>query len=200
MDPRVVVNGLTGERIVFGDYGTEDGIEYLEIVEGGLGPGEDGPPAHAHLVSEEVIEVVAGRLGVRVDGEEAVLGPGEAVSVEPGAVHEWWNAGDDTLRMRGRVWNPGRFEEALTTVFALVNHGRATARGTPRPLDGAVWIAAYGDEYEASFIPKPIRWIAATLLAPLARTLGHHVPVEYVEPGPAVESSVTTPASRSRTR
>lgn len=186
MDPRIVVNGLTGERIVFGDYGTEDGMDYLDIAEVTLEPGEEGPPLHAHLLGDEEFEVSAGQLGVRVDGEEYVLTVGERLTVPRGAVHEWWNAGDETVRLRGRLWNPGRFEESLTTIFALVNHGQVTARGMPKLLDGAVWIAEYGDEYEASFMPGPVRWVLATVVAPVARALGHHVPIEYVEPPTAV--------------
>lgn len=145
-----------------------------------------GPPEHRHLLGDERIEVADGRLGIRVDDEEHVLEAGEATTVPKGARHTWWNAGDTTVVTGGELRDPGRFEEALTTFFALVNDGKVDARGRPGLLQASVWLAEYRHEYDPSFLPAPAKWIAFHLLAPLGRALGYRLVHEYVEPGDAV--------------
>lgn len=182
MDQRIIVNGQTNERVVFGEYGTDAEGEYLWIDEVSLPAGSQGPPEHRHLRGEERFEVVEGKLGIRVDGQEFVLGPGETATVPAGARHTWFNAGDTTVVGRGELREPGRFEELLTTVFTLMNTGRVNRRGQPGLIQGSVTLAEYREEYDPAYLPRPVKWVALNLLAPLGRTLGYEAVHEYVPP------------------
>jgi quercetin dioxygenase-like cupin family protein len=52
-------------------------------------PAGTGAKPHRHP-QEQVINVLAGRLRVRVGQEERILGPGDAVHVPPNVEHEAW--------------------------------------------------------------------------------------------------------------
>lgn len=48
-----------------------------------------GAKPHQHP-QEQLINVLAGKLRVRVGGEERILGPGDAVLIPPNTEHEAW--------------------------------------------------------------------------------------------------------------
>jgi mannose-6-phosphate isomerase-like protein (cupin superfamily) len=52
---------------------------------------------HYHSVAEEVYYVLAGRGGIRVDGETRTLGPGDVVVIAPGERHKVWQEGEGDL-------------------------------------------------------------------------------------------------------
>jgi mannose-6-phosphate isomerase-like protein (cupin superfamily) len=57
---------------------------------------------HAHQTQEEVFFCLSGRGRIRVDNEEAEIGPGSCVFVPPGAVHQLVNTQpDEPLRVLG---------------------------------------------------------------------------------------------------
>jgi quercetin dioxygenase-like cupin family protein len=57
------------------------------------------PAAHSHDAFDETYYGVAGTINVTVDGEVVELGPGEAVFVPRGAVHEFFNHGTADARI-----------------------------------------------------------------------------------------------------
>jgi mannose-6-phosphate isomerase-like protein (cupin superfamily) len=193
MEPRIVVNGVTGERIVFGEYGADGEGTFLRLDEFSLPAGSAGPEEHRHLLGDERFEVVEGRLGIRIDDEEFVLGPGESTTVPAGARHVWWNADDTTVVGRGELRNPGRIEEMITTFFALANRGTGGRNGQPGLLQSAVVLAEYAEEYDLSTLPRPVKLLVISVLAPLGRALGHPVVVPYVPPStPATAEPIAT--------
>ena len=60
--------------------------------------GVPGPPPHHHEDCAECFYVVAGRLGVMVDGEWTSLGPGDWAEIPRGAIHTFRNDGDEEVR------------------------------------------------------------------------------------------------------
>jgi mannose-6-phosphate isomerase-like protein (cupin superfamily) len=52
---------------------------------------------HHHTVADEVYYVVSGAGRVRVDGETRVVGPGDAVIIQPGQRHKLWADGGEDL-------------------------------------------------------------------------------------------------------
>jgi len=52
---------------------------------------------HYHTEAEEVYYVLAGRGGVRVDGETRAIGPGDVVIIVPGQRHTVWQEGEGDL-------------------------------------------------------------------------------------------------------
>ncbi len=53
---------------------------------------------HTHPVQEERFEVVDGVMGYRLGDHRGELRAGAAITVPPGVVHDWWNAGEGNLR------------------------------------------------------------------------------------------------------
>ena len=54
--------------------------------------------AHHHLLTEEIYYVLEGRGLMRVGEETREVGPGDAVAIPPGAVHEITNVGTGVLK------------------------------------------------------------------------------------------------------
>lgn len=182
MKQRVVVNGITGEQIVFGEYGTDEDGTFLRLDEFSLPADSAGPEEHRHPSGDESFEVLEGRLGIRIDDEEFVLGPGESTTVPAGARHMWWNAGDTTVVGRGELRNPGRIEAMITTFFALGNRGMVGQNGEPSLLQSAVVLAEYTEEYDPSFLPRSVKFLLLYVLAPLGRALGYPAVLPYAPP------------------
>jgi|SRR3989304_3352442 len=59
-------------------------------------PGQNQKP-HAHEASDKVFYVIEGEGTFAVDGEEAVLGPGEVTIARPGQNHSLANRGSEPL-------------------------------------------------------------------------------------------------------
>jgi len=63
----------------------------------------EGAALHLHYREAEELQVVAGTLSASVEGRQIQAGVGETAIFESGAVHRWWNDGDDTLVLEGYV-------------------------------------------------------------------------------------------------
>ncbi len=56
-----------------------------------------GPALHHHPAQESLL-VVEGSVGVHLDGDEQVRGPGQAAHIAADEPHSFWNAGDGPAR------------------------------------------------------------------------------------------------------
>ena len=127
---QVLTNPVTGERAVV-RVGNEDGgdpehaVVDLYVEPGGAVAGE-----HVHPDMFERFEVLAGTVGLRVDGEERTAGPGEAVEVPPGTPHDWWNAGEEVAHVQVDV--RGATIAASRICSPPRSASRTRARPTPR--------------------------------------------------------------------
>jgi quercetin dioxygenase-like cupin family protein len=75
-----------GRGEVTGLVGPEEGSEldvHVNSIRGGAGPG----PYHLHTASENVYYVLEGRVRLRIDGADHVLGPGDAAFIAAGIPH-----------------------------------------------------------------------------------------------------------------
>jgi quercetin dioxygenase-like cupin family protein len=81
-----------------------------------------------HPSQWETFNVVSGRLGAKVGGRTAELGPGQVLGVAPGVAHTWWNAGEDELVFRCEIRPALQFESLIETMFSLASHVRFRAR------------------------------------------------------------------------
>ena len=52
---------------------------------------------HYHSNSEEIYYVLSGVGEIRINGETASVGAGDAIALPPGCVHKIWNRGDSDL-------------------------------------------------------------------------------------------------------
>ncbi len=91
-------------------FTTKDGSEIRELLahrnscirnqtlaEARLPPGGRATPHH-HVQTEEIYYVLAGQGSMRIGMETEPVGPGDAVAIPPGAVHQITNTGRDELK------------------------------------------------------------------------------------------------------
>lgn len=166
----VLHNPVTGERARIIEHTEERGVGELIAA-----PGTEVPGPHHHPQQNERFEVLEGVLGYRRGDERGELRAGESVNVPAGVVHDWWNAGDSTLRARVVVTPPGSFVAMLAAVWGLAALGRTTPKGMPRLLDAALLGEAFGDELVFERPPRVVQRALVATVAPLARRRGRSV-------------------------
>ncbi len=166
----VIENPTTSERIIFRQTAQDTHGALLQF-DDILQAGGIGPPEHIHPHQEERFQVVAGTMGVRVDGREQTLRAGESISVPAGAAHTWWNAGNDELHQITEFRPALRLETFFETFFGVVRDGKGDKVGQPKFLQIAVMVPTY-DIY-LSKPPIPMQKALFTVLGPVARLLGY---------------------------
>ena len=159
-----ITNPVSGERITFLQTRSDTFGELLEI-ELELAPDGHVPGAHQHPEQTETFHVLEGQMKFRLGMKSIVAGPGETVTVPPGATHRFTNAGDGPARARVEVRPALRMEELLETSIALAEEGRTTRKGMPKPIELALFVRAYEREVRAPFPPPSV---VRALTAPLA--------------------------------
>jgi mannose-6-phosphate isomerase-like protein (cupin superfamily) len=91
----ILVNRHSGERLSLRRLPRGDEV-WLEL-KGSLPPHREGPPMHIHVAEDEEGTIQSGTLSAVINGRQLTKGAGEAVLIPRGAVHRWWNAGDEPL-------------------------------------------------------------------------------------------------------
>lgn len=165
----VLHNPVTGERGRIIEHTDERLVGELIAA-----PGTKVAGPHHHPQQNERFEVLEGVLGYRCGDERGELQAGESVDVPAGVVHDWWNAGDSTLRARVVVTPPGSFAAMLAAVWGLAALGRTTPKAIPL-LDVALLGEAFGDEIVFERPPRVVQRALVATVAPLARRRGRSV-------------------------
>lgn len=91
-------------------FTTKDGSEIRELLahrnscivkqslaEARLPPGGSTTP-HYHPLTEEIYYILSGAAMMRIDGETRPVGPGDAIAIPPGQVHQITNPGLEVLK------------------------------------------------------------------------------------------------------
>src|SRR5918999_1044752 len=125
-----IENPITGERIVFHRTSRETNGEAV-VLECFVKPTGFVAATHVHPRQEERFQILAGRVGFTLDGQETIAAPGDRVLVEAGTAHRFWNAGDDDAHFVCEVRPALEFEQLLETTFALA--GWVAGALAPRP-------------------------------------------------------------------
>lgn len=181
--PYTIENGQ-GEQLTFTGITHTPAGERAEAT-GVAKPGA-GPPMHVHYLQEEAAQVVSGRLGYQVLGEEPKFaGPGELVVWPPGTAHKWWNAGSDELRMTGWCQPPDNVEFFLGTLFASTKQNG----GRPALFDAAFLLTRYRREFAMLELPLVVRTVVMPLVYAAGTMLGKYrkfkdAPAPIVRPRP----------------
>ncbi|HEX6460986.1 MAG TPA: cupin domain-containing protein [Thermoleophilaceae bacterium] len=183
----VIENTVTGERAIV-LVGSADSPDDRTVVFLGVRPGGAVVAEHVHATITERFRVVSGRLGVRIEGSTGELGPGEAVTIAPGTVHDWWNAGDEEAQVVVEISPGRRFEIMISTLFGLANDGLTNGDGMPHLLQAAVVAHEFRDVVEFRSVPRALQRILFPPLARLGRALGYRPWYErYLRPHGHVE-------------
>jgi len=162
---RTITNPVTGEQVVFERTGAETGGRLLSF-ELRLTPGGHVPGSHVHREQEERFTVLQGRMRFRRGLRIVAAGPGETVTVPPGTLHRFVNAGDGLARVRVEVQPALRMQELLEVTAELARGGRTLPNGMPLPLDFALFLRRFEREVAVPFVPSAL---VRAIMAPLAR-------------------------------
>ena len=173
------------ERYLVLEAARDSGGEFVRI-EDTAAPGRSRRPVGAHPAQRERFEVLSGSLGLTVNGEEHMLGPGDSFVVEPGARHLPRNAGDGELRFVAEMRPAGRFEEFLAEITAANNTGR---EGLAYLLTVGRVIHRFPDVEHPTPLPRALDRALFAVLAVGGKLLGLRIP-----PTPGTP---TTPAPAS---
>ncbi|HOM17039.1 MAG TPA: cupin domain-containing protein [Thermoguttaceae bacterium] len=72
-------------------------IRNQSLAEAKLPPGAS-TTAHRHQKTEEIYYILEGRGRMRLDAETRSVGPGDAIAIPPGSVHQITNTGEGVLK------------------------------------------------------------------------------------------------------
>lgn len=118
--------------------------------------------------------MLSGRLGLRVDGIDRVLEPGDSIVAPAGAPHAAWNAGAEPVRALVDFRPALRTEVAFETLAGLAREGKTLRSGAPRnPLRLALVLNHFRDEIYLASPPLPVQRVIFGALAAVARLLGY---------------------------
>jgi len=73
-------------------------IRLQSLAEARIPPGESTAPHH-HTQTEEIYYLLEGQGRMQIDDELRDVGPGDAIAIPPGAVHQITNIGDGVLKL-----------------------------------------------------------------------------------------------------
>jgi quercetin dioxygenase-like cupin family protein len=169
-------NPVTGEVLIFHRTSEDTNGEYV-LVETIVRPDGFVAAAHVHPYQTERFEVLEGSLGLRVDEQELVAGPGDVAVVSPRTPHRFWNAGEREARFLCEVRPALQFESLIETMFTLAAVGKTNRKGMPNPLRLAVIAKAHFDTVQLPFPPAALQRAALALAAPLGQALGYRATV-----------------------
>jgi len=167
--PHIIENCI-GEQIIFREVIQEpDGDRVL--LENFVQPGH-GPVMHTHFKQEEMLEVISGKLGYQLLGEEPkYAGPGESVLFKRGIAHRFWNAGEVVLNCKGWIKPAHSIVFFLTALYAAQNK---SGKSEPESFDGAWLMTRYASEYDLPGIPVFIKKCIMPLTCLIGKLLGKY--------------------------
>ena len=165
---RVIVNPISGERIVIRQSGAETGGKLLSF-DLYLPPGGHVPASHVHPVQEERFTIIEGQMRFRL-GRQAILArPGETVIVPPGKAHWFGAEGTQAAHAYVEARPALRMEEFFAENETLSLAGRLGGTRLPQLTDLARILLEFRREVAVPYAPAFLVRIALTPLAWLGR-------------------------------
>jgi mannose-6-phosphate isomerase-like protein (cupin superfamily) len=188
---QTIENPISGEKITFTQTAADTDGELLAF---DMTLSVDGhvPGAHVHPSQEERFEIVSGTMKFRMNGKKIVAGPGDVVTVPPGARHKFANGGDEPVEVRVEVRPALKMEDLLCNTVALATEGKTNRKGMPRPVHLALFVREYENEVRAPFPPPAVVRALMAPLAAIGRARGHDE--RYAPAGAPAIKPVPVPA------
>jgi mannose-6-phosphate isomerase-like protein (cupin superfamily) len=163
-------NRHTGERLFLRRVRRGDEV-WLEL-NGSLPPHREGPAMHVHFMEDEDGKVQSGTLSAVINGRQLTVGPGEAILIPRGAVHRWWNAGNEPLEFGGYVKPVVDLDRYLQAVFEIINAG---PDGRRPPLFYIAHAALRHRHTQAVVLmPRPIQAVLFRVIVAIGTVLGRY--------------------------
>ena len=117
--PHVIENCI-GEKLIFREVEKEPDGDKL-IVENYVTPGR-GPVMHTHLLQDEALTVIKGRLAYEVaDQHVQYANEGDTVLFKRGTPHRFWNDGQEVLHCEGWLKPANTIVFFLSAIYAAQN-------------------------------------------------------------------------------
>jgi quercetin dioxygenase-like cupin family protein len=167
--PHIIENCI-GEKIIFREVEKEPGGDKV-IVESYVTPG-NGPLMHTHLLQDEALTVIKGRLAYEVQGQPVrYANEGDTVLFKRGTPHRFWNDGQDVLHCKGWIKPANTIVFFLTAIYAAQNK---SGNAQPDQFDGAYLIKRYSTEYDLPGIPQFVKKIIIPITYYIGLLLGKY--------------------------
>ncbi|MEO8619708.1 MAG: cupin domain-containing protein [bacterium] len=182
--PRTIESG-SGQRMTFLGLGPDGAME----VESDILPGA-GPQLHSHPHQRESVMVIEGEIACAgAHGPERRATVGESVAFEPGVPHRFWNPGSNTLRIRGRIHPPMRFEWFMTLLYASMSANG----GRPGLFDVAYLARHFADEGTMDGLPALVRRVVLPAAYVIGSATGRYAQFDNVPPSARSGDVVRSP-------
>ena len=167
----VYVNPASGERAVV-LLGLEDGDRDRLVVDLHLKPGGGMVGRHYHPSLRERFTVREGRMRNSLNGQEHTAEVGDAVEIESGVLHDFWNPDANDALVRVDVQPARRFVQMIKNGFGLAQDGKTDAEGKPTLLQIALFARSFDDVIRYDKGPRWAQQVLFLLLTPFARIKG----------------------------
>lgn len=172
----VLVDSHYGERYTVLATGETTGGARVQI-DDVAAPGPSQRQTSRHPTQTERFTVLTGTLGLRINGEEHMLGAGDTMLVPAGAGHLPRNAGTDDVHFVTELEPAGRFEAFLAAITAVNQSGTS---GFGYLLRVAAVLRQFPDVERPTALPLLVEQALFGALALLGRVLGYQVPALQV--------------------
>jgi quercetin dioxygenase-like cupin family protein len=181
----VYENPVTGERAVV-RVGTDETAGTRLVVDLFVRPGGRAAE-HYHPNIRERFTVVRGRVGISINGRQAIARTGQLIEVPEGRAHDWWNAGHDVAHVIVEIEPAARFEAAIRNGFGLAQDGKTDSTGMPNLLQLALFVREFDDVIRFTRPSRVIQRLLFAALTPIARLAGYRGSYPHYLTRPASE-------------
>ena len=139
----ILENPITKEKVIFLETSASTNNELLRMEAFNLADGYNRV-YHLHPSQVEQHHLIAGTMGVTVDGKDLILHPGESVTFEKNIPHKFWNADKSTTIHFITEFRPAYDTEVfIETYIALARAGKFKDDGFPYLLQFFVMLHAH---------------------------------------------------------
>jgi len=142
---RTIVNPIIKDTVTFLQTAEETGGKMTEA-EITLMPG-GGNPLHYHKTYSETFKAIDGELGVKFGKNQSkTLKPGESYTVQPMALHSFFNPTEKEIKFIVRM-NPGHtgFENSLRIIYGLASDGLTDKNTIPKSIKHVAVVVCMSD-------------------------------------------------------
>jgi len=167
---RTIVNPVIKDTVTFLQTAEDSGGKVTEA-DITLMPG-GGNPLHYHKTYSETFTAIDGDLGLKLGrGKTRVLREGETYTVEPGALHSFYNPTDREIKFNVKLM-PGHagFENSLRIIYGLASDGLTDKNTVPKSIKHTAIVVCMSDMNLPGFFT--LMFPVLKLIAKRAQTRG----------------------------
>jgi len=142
---RTVVNPIIKDTATFLQTAEESGGKVTDIEITLMPKGEN--PLHYHKSYSETFTAIDGELGIKLGKKNTrMLKPGESYTVEPMALHSFFNPGDKEIKFNVKM-HPGHtgFENSIRIIYGLAGEGLTNNKSIPKSIKHMAIVVCMSD-------------------------------------------------------